>query len=150
MERLGVSAAADVLYTNEGKKYLDDNGFPATVYVGLSTKKVGTQAGGEWNVTDTLADIAENTGTSYTRKSMARPTSTSGIRTWPETAFNVPAAGDWSANVRSFFLLTTNDGAAKVLCAVNILAGGGPVALNSPQATVDIAALTTFLANVWE
>lgn len=116
---------ADFLVFDQGANELLDNGYSSTIYLRLSTKKVGTQAGGEHAVGDTLAGgFGEATGTGYTPKSQAEPAAAARAKALAQAIWNTGSATDWPPAVRSVVAATSSDGSGKLLWAMNLIAGG--------------------------
>jgi hypothetical protein len=116
---------ADFLIFDEGANELLDNGYPSTIYLALSTRKVGTQAAGEHAVGDTLAGgFGEATGTGYSRKSQAEPAAASRAKALAQAIWNTGAAVDWPASVRSVVAVTSSGAGGKILWAMNLISGG--------------------------
>jgi hypothetical protein len=116
---------SDFLVFDEGARELLNNGLPATTRFLLSTKKVGTQAGGEHIQTDTLAGtgVGEITGTGYARVSQAEPTAATRSVVWSVISWSTGSATDWPAGVKSVVLVTTADNTGKAICAWNLRTG---------------------------
>lgn len=130
---------ADFLIFDQGANEILDNGYPSTVYLALSTKKVGTQAGGEHLVTDTLAGgFGEATGTGYTRKSQAEPAASGRQKALAQASWATGAATDWPAAVRSVVAVTSSDGTGKLLWAMNLIAGGAARDLSQANTTEQV------------
>lgn len=130
---------ADFLIFDQGANELLDNGYPSTIYLLLSTKKVGTQAGGEHLVTDTLAGgVGEITGTGYSRKSQAEPAASARAKALALAQWLTGAAADWPAAVRSIVAATTADNTGKALWAMNLIAGGAARDLSQPNTTEQV------------
>jgi hypothetical protein len=127
---------ADFLIFDQGANELLDNGYPSTVYLALSTKKVGTQLGGEHQVGDTLAGgFGEITGTGYTRKSQAEPAAAGRAKALAQAVWATGAAVDWPAAVRSVVAMTSSDASGKLLWAMNLIAGGAARDLSQANTT---------------
>ena len=136
---------ADFIVFDEGVREILDSGFPTTVYLALSTRKVGTGAGGEHLNADTLAGgFGEITGTGYARQSQSEPAAAARTKTLTTESWNTGSATDWPAAVRSVVAMTTPDGTGKLLCAWNLIAGGTPRDLSQANTTetVTSAAIT--------
>lgn len=115
---------ANFLLFNEGKDYINANGWPATVYFLLSTR--GVAAGTQHAAGDTLAGgVGEITGTGYTRKNQARPSSSAGQLAFSQMSWATASATDWPASVRSIVAATTVDNSGKALAAWDLIAPSG-------------------------
>lgn len=119
---------ADFLVFDQGANELLDNGYPSTVYLCLSSKKVGTQAGGEHAVGDTLAggfgEVAWTGSTPYSRKSQAEPAAAARAKALAQAIWNTGSAVDGPAAARSVVAVTSADASGKLLWAMNLIAGG--------------------------
>lgn len=130
---------ADFLIFDQGANEILDNGYPATIWLALSTKKVGTGLGGEHQVTDTLvAGFGEIAGTGYARKSQAEPAAAARAKVLAMVQWLTGAAADWPAAVRSVVAMTSSDGSGKLLWAMNLVAGGAARDLSQPNTTEQV------------
>lgn len=112
---------ADFIYFNEGKDYVNANGWPATVYFLLSTGTIGTTL----VASSTLAGgVSEITGTGYSRKSQARPSSSGGSLAFAQASWATAAATDWPAGTKTVIAVTSADNTGKALAAWHLQAGG--------------------------
>lgn len=132
---------ADFIGFREGRQQIEDTGWPATITFDLSTRKVGTQAGGEHNETDTAAGgFGIITGTGYTAKTQAEPAATGlGVKAFTILSWATGAAADWPAAVRS--IVARDAGTNKLLCAWNLQSGaqsGNPRDLSAPNTTENV------------
>lgn len=133
---------ADFLLFDEGKDYLNTNGWPATVYFLLSTKFVAAGGGGssQFLATDTLAGTApanagEITGTGAARKNQARPASAAGVLDFVQMSWATGAATDWPADVCSVVAVTSSDNTGKMLAAWDLQTGGAARDLSQANTT---------------
>lgn len=136
---------ADQLAFNEGKDAVLGGGLTTSVKFCLSTKKVGTQAGGEHQVGDTFAGgFGKITGTGYADVTVnPRPASANGVVVFATVSWDVGAATDWQA-ARSLVMVDSNN---KIIAAWNLVAGGASQSLAVANTQVDYTP-TFFLQNV--
>lgn len=125
---------ADFISFNEGRKYLLNNGLPATCYFLLSTRSCDTHV-----VTSTLVGlVGEITGTGYARQTEAEPTATlanPAAVVFAQKSWATGAATDWPASVISCVLATTADNTGVAICAWNLVVGGAARAMNAANTT---------------
>lgn len=125
---------ADFIYANEGKDYVNTNGWPTTVYFALSTSTVDTLTAAV-----TQATQAEATGTGYARLSQARPTSSNGTLAFSQMSWSTGSATNWPASVKSVVAQTTGTGTAgKVLCVWNLQTGGAGRDMSGANTTENV------------
>lgn len=130
---------ADFVYINEGKDFVNVQGWPATVFFLLSTSAVGVIT-----ASSTLAGgVGEITGTGYTRKSQARPASSNGTLTFTTNTWQTLSATNWPNNVASIIAATTVDNTGKALCCWNLQVGGAVRDLSGANTTENSAPVFT-------
>jgi hypothetical protein len=129
---------ADFLFFTEGKNELLNNGLPATCYFALSTKSVDGTSAHTAGETLTGAAFGEITGTGAGRLSQAEPTASGGAVAFALMSWVTGSATDWPSAVRSVVLMTGAAGSGKLLCAWNLITGGGARDLSAASTTEQV------------
>lgn len=130
---------ADFIGFNEGRQQIEDGGWPATITFDLSTKSVGGVGGSTaFTAADTHAGgFGVITGTAYAAKTQAEPASSGlGRKLFTLLSWVTGAAADWPANVRS--IVIRDAGTSKLLCAMNLVAGGAVRDLSGVNTTLNV------------
>lgn len=137
---------ANVRWFDEGLRALDDSGWPANVYVALSTKTCDQF--GDSNTLVTAGMLSEITGTGVDRHSLAKPSSTGrGQRVWtPAADWATGAATNWQ-NPCSFVVVSVSTGTAGIAYFVaNLNDGGAAVTMNQANVTLTVPITTNYPA----
>lgn len=123
---------ADFISFNEGQDLLANSGLPSTCSFDLSTKSV--DATSPFVETDTYSSRGVITGTGYSAKTEAEPTSSGGTVAFAEKSWDTSSATDWSSTVRSVVL--HNGGTA--ICAWNLQTGGDARDMSAANTTENV------------
>jgi hypothetical protein len=133
--------ATDFISFDEGSQYLltHTDGLPTTCYFFLSTNAVSG-----WTAGSTLAGtINEITGTGYARQSQAAPTPSGHTITFAQMSWATGANTNWSNVTKTVVLATTVDNTGKMICAWNLIAGGGSRDLSQANTTEQVTPTLT-------
>jgi hypothetical protein len=133
--------ATDFISTNEGSQYLltGGDGLPTTCYFLLSTTAVSG-----FTASSTLGGgVGEITGTGYARQSQARPTPAGNTITFAQMSWATASATNWPATVKTVVFTTTSDNTGKMICAWNLIAGGGSRDLSQANTTENVTPTLT-------
>ncbi len=126
-----------LIFFNEGKDYILEQGWPQTTFLLLSRR--GVSAGDRFAVDDSIGQSGEIHGTGYVRQSLPRPQAVNSVLSFGQVAWLTELAMDWPQNVRSLVAVTARDERAVMLCAWDLQETGEPRDMSHPDTTEQVS-----------
>ena len=126
-----------LIFFNEGKDFILEQGWPQTTFLLLSTK--GVSAGDRFQVDDSLGASGEIGGRGYSRQTLPRPQAVNGVLAFGQATWETGIVMGWPRDVRSLVAVTARDERAVMLCAWDLQETGEPRDLSHPDTTEQVS-----------